>query len=82
MEKAIARIRQTISDLKALLELQTSRESHKIILENMITITSQARTNLIRLLYMNVHYALCEANKRSERPVSFAIYTTEDVEDN
>jgi hypothetical protein len=82
MEKAIARIRQTVSDLKALLELRASRESHKIIPENMITTTSQARTNPMRSLYMNVHRALCEANKRSERPVSFAICAAEDVEDN
>lgn len=82
MEKAISRIRDAVRDLRDLLALRASRESHKIIPENVIATTLQAQTNPMRSLYMNLHRALCEANKRSKRPASFAICALEDVENN
>lgn len=82
MGDAIARISHTIHNLGVLLALRAPQESHKIIPENIIKTTPQAIMKPLRSLYMNVHRALCEANKHSKRPVSFSICALGDLEQN
>jgi hypothetical protein len=82
MEAAIASIRVTVSDLKDLLTLREPKEPHKMIPEVETPTASQSRSKEARSIYLDVHRALCEANKRSKRPVSFTICALGELEDN
>jgi hypothetical protein len=85
MEKARAGICRSVNLLRDMLALRAVKEPQKLIPEVRsvkITATPEQQVRSTRDIYMNVHRALREANKRSRRTVSFAISALDDFEDN
>jgi hypothetical protein len=85
MEKARDGICRSVNLLRDILNLRVVKEPQKLIpgvRSIKITATPEPQVCFTRNIYMNVHRALREVNKRSRRTVSFAISALDDFEDN